>query len=84
VTGIARRRAEICERTLIQLANFRSFEIAERALSESISSLERLSCRDPQQVQMLERLTQALKDLREGVEATKRLANFRLLADSTH
>jgi hypothetical protein len=31
VSGIARRRAKLCERTLIQLANFKPFETAERA-----------------------------------------------------
>ncbi len=46
-------------------------------MSESIGSLERLSYRDPQQVKMLQTLTQALKDLREGVKATKRLVRER-------
>ncbi len=42
---------------MIQLANFKPFEIAEKALNESIGSLERLSDRDPHQVQMLQTLT---------------------------
>ncbi len=62
---------------MTQLANFKPFEIAEKALSDNISSLERLDYRDPHQVQMLQTLTQARKDLREGVEATKRLVRER-------
>ena len=71
--GIARRRAELCDQALRKLANFRSFDIAEKALSENIVALERLSSRDPEQVQMLQKLTQALHDLREGIEATRRM-----------
>jgi hypothetical protein len=41
--GIARRRAEICDQALRKLASFRSFEIAEKALTENIDALERLS-----------------------------------------
>ena len=53
--------------------NFSAFEIAEKALSENIVALERLSHRDPEQAQMLQKLTQALHDLREGIEATRRM-----------
>ncbi len=75
--AIARQRAEICDRALIQLANFRSSEVAERALSEGIGSLEKLSYRDQHQVQMHQKLMKALADLHEGVEATKRLVRER-------
>ena len=71
--AIARRRAELCDQALRKLVNFPAFEIAEKALSENIVALERLSNRDPEQVQMLQKLTQALHDLREGIEATKRM-----------
>jgi hypothetical protein len=77
VSGIARRRTELCEQALIQLANFRPFEIAERALSESIGSLERLNDRNPAQVQMLQKLKQALTDLREGIPATQQMVRER-------
>ena len=73
VGGIARRRAELCDQALRKLANFRPFDIAQKALSENIVALERLSNRDPAQVQMLEKLTQALHDLREGIAATRRM-----------
>ena len=67
-SGIACRR----DQALRKLVNFQPFEIAEKALTENIDALERLSYRDPQQVQMHQTLTQARDDLREGVEATKR------------
>ncbi len=76
-SDIARRRAELCEQAMTQLANFKPFEVAERALCESIGSLERLDYRDPHQVQMLQTLTQARKELREGIESTKRLVQER-------
>lgn len=72
-TAIARRRAELCDRALSELANFRSFEIAEKALSENIDALERLSDQNHQQIEMHRKLTQALRDLREGIEATRRM-----------
>jgi hypothetical protein len=71
--GIGCHRAEICHQALHQLTNFRLFEIAERALTELIDSLERLSYRDPQQVEM----HQKTKNLQEGVEAAKRLVRER-------
>ena len=70
---IARRRADFCDQALRKLVNFPAFEIAQKALSENIVALERLSNRDPEQVQMLRKLTQALHDLREGIEATRRM-----------
>jgi hypothetical protein len=71
--GIARRRAEFSDQALRKLANFRPFDIAQKALSENIVALERLSNRNPAQVQMLQKLKKALQDLREGIEATKRM-----------
>ena len=68
--AIARRRAEICDQAMIKLANFPAFHIAEKTLFENIVALEN---RDPEQVQMLRKLTQALHDLREGIEATRRM-----------
>lgn len=70
---IQRRRAELCDQALRKLANFRLFDIAKKALSENIVALESLSVRDPEQALMLQKLTQALHDLREGIEATKRV-----------
>jgi hypothetical protein len=69
--AVARRRVELCEQALRKLVNFSAFEIAEKALSENIVAMERRSDRDPEQVQMLQELTQALHDLREGIEATR-------------
>jgi hypothetical protein len=57
-SGIAHRRAEFCDQALRTLLNFRPFEIAEKALSENIDALVRLSNRGPEQVQMLQKLTQ--------------------------
>jgi hypothetical protein len=71
--AIARRRAEVCDQALSKLVNFSAFEIAENALSENIVALERLSNRDPEQVQMLQKLTQALHDLPEGIDTTRRM-----------
>ncbi len=76
-SGIARRRAEICDQALRKLVNFPAFEAAEKALTENINVLERLSERNPEQVQMLQTLKQALADLREGVPATQRLMRER-------
>lgn len=53
--------------------SFAAFESAEKALSENIAALKNLSNRDSEQVQMLQKLTQALHDLREGIEATRRM-----------
>jgi hypothetical protein len=71
--GIARRRTEICDHALRKLVNFAAFEIAEKALTENFDALERLSDPDPQQVQMLQKLKQALGDLQEGVASTRRM-----------
>ncbi len=75
--AIARRRTTIGDEAMSELANFRLFEIAERALTANIDALERLSDRDPEQAQMLERLKQALTDLREGIPATRRMVRDR-------
>lgn len=71
--AIGQRRAAIGEQALRKLVNFRSFEVAEKAVTENIDVLERLSDRDPAQVQMLQKLTRALQDLQEGVQATMRM-----------
>jgi hypothetical protein len=60
---IRRRRNELGERALRQLADFKSVLIAERALNENIDNLE---------ANMQPLLTKALGELREGVEAAKR------------
>jgi hypothetical protein len=64
--AIARRRAELGRQALAELASFRLFEIAEKAVSENIDFL-----RDAPQMQ--QQLTKALNELREGVAATKRM-----------
>ena len=56
-----------------KLANFRPFEIAEKATTNNINALERLSDPDPQQAQMLQKVKMALRDLQEGIEATRRM-----------
>ncbi len=76
-SAIARRRAAIADEAMSVLANFRAFEIAEKALAENIDTLERLNDRNPEQAQMLQRLKQALTDLREGIPATQRMARDR-------
>ena len=70
---VARRRAELCDQAMTKLINFRPSDIAEKALAENIDALERLTDRDTEQVQMHDKLKQALRDLQEGVEATKRM-----------
>lgn len=70
---IARRRANFCDQALRKLVNFAAFEIAAKALSENIVVLERLSARDPEQARMLQKLTQALHDLRQGIDAARRM-----------
>jgi hypothetical protein len=74
---IRRRRMEICEEAMKTLASFKAFHIAEKAVIENIVSLERLNDRDHEQVQMHEKLGRALRDLREGVEATRRMLQER-------
>ncbi len=71
--AIARRRSEICDQSLRKLLNFAAFEIAEKALARDIDALDRLNDRNPRQAQSLQKLTKALADLREGIEATKRM-----------
>jgi hypothetical protein len=75
--GIGRRRTEICDQALRKLANFAAFEIAEKALTENFDALERLCDPDPQDAQMRDKLKQALRDLREGMEATRRMVQER-------
>ena len=72
--AIRKRRAVICEAALSRLSNFGPLEIAEKALTESVDALERLSERNQKQVEMHKTLRRALRDLPEGVEATKRMA----------
>ncbi len=72
-TAIRRRRAELCEQALRKLTDFRPFDIAEKALIESLNALGRLSAPDAQQSRIQEALTKALTDLREGIEATRRM-----------
>ena len=72
-SAIARRRAQLCDQAMGKLADFRPFQIAEKALLDNIHLLERLSDPDPQQAQMHDKLKQAQRDLREGVEATRRM-----------
>ena len=54
---------------MTKLASFTPFQIAEKAIIESIDLLERRTGLDTQKAQM----TKALADLREGVEATQRM-----------
>ena len=60
-----------------KLADFRPFEIPEKALTDNVIALERLSDPDPRQALMRDKLNQALRDLREGVEATRRMVQER-------
>ena len=71
--GIARRRAELCNHAMTNLASFIPFQIAEKAVTENIDLLERLTDRDSKEAQMHQILTKALQDLREGVESTQRM-----------
>jgi hypothetical protein len=72
-SAIARHRAQLCDQAMSKLANFRLFEIAEKTLTNNINALEGLSDPDPQQAQTHQKLTQALRDLQEGIEATRRM-----------
>lgn len=72
-SAIARRRAQLCDQAMSKLADFGPFEIAKKALTNNINALERLSDPHPQQAQMLQKLKQALRDLQEGIEATRRM-----------
>ncbi len=71
--AIRRRRAELCDQALGKLANFRSFEVAETALSREIDALDRVTTPDAQQAQLHQTMTKALADLREGIDATRRM-----------
>jgi hypothetical protein len=70
-------RAAICYQAMAKLVSFRAFEVAERAVSGSISALERLDSRSQEQVQMLDKMKQAQRDLAEGIEATRRMVKDR-------
>ncbi len=72
-SGIACRLTEICDQALRKLMKFAPFEIATKAVTESIVTLERLTDRDPEQVQQLQKLKQAFQDLQEGVGSTRRM-----------
>jgi hypothetical protein len=75
--GIARHRAQLCDQAMSKLADFGPFESAEKALTDNIDALERLSDPDPQQAQTHQKLTRALRDLQEGIEATRRMLQER-------
>jgi hypothetical protein len=75
--AIRRHRAQICDKTMTKLNSLKAFHIAEKALLDNIDLLERLSELDSQQAQMHEKLKNAVRDLREGVEATRRMALVR-------
>jgi hypothetical protein len=72
-SSIARRRTEACDKAMTELVSFRLFQIAEKVLTEKIDLLKTRIGVDVQQAQMQQNLTRALADLREGVEATKRM-----------
>jgi hypothetical protein len=74
---VRHNRAVICNQALGKLANFAAFEVAERALSEGINALERLNSRNAEQVQMLQKMKQGLRDLQEGIGATRRMVRER-------
>jgi hypothetical protein len=75
-----KRRAAICDAALGKLSNFGRLEIAEKALTESVDALERLSDRNQEQVEMHETLKRALRDLPEGIDATRRMVQQRCKA----
>ncbi len=77
VEAIRRRRAEIYDRAMLKLTNFGPFQIAEKAVSDTINSLERLSNLNSEQAQMLEALKRMLGDLEEGISATQRMLQER-------
>jgi hypothetical protein len=72
-SSIARRRTEVCDKAMTELVSFRLFQIAEKVVTEKIDLLERRTSVDAQQAQMQQNLAKALADLREGIEATKRM-----------
>jgi hypothetical protein len=71
--AVRHQRALTCDRALGKLIEFRPLQVAERALSEDINALERLSERNLKQSEMLRQLKVALSDLQEGIEATRRM-----------
>ena len=58
---------------MTKLASFTPLQIAEKAVTENIDLLDRLTDQDSKEAQMHQKLTKALQDLREGVAATKRV-----------
>jgi hypothetical protein len=75
--AIRKRRSEICDQAMAKLVSFKTFGTAEKALINDIELLNGLSVRSPEQVQMHAKLKQAIQDLREGVEATRRMLQER-------
>jgi hypothetical protein len=75
--AIRKRRAVICEAAVSKLSNFRPLEVAAEALTENVDALEKLSDRNQKQVEMHTTLRRALRDLPEGVEATRRMVQQR-------
>ena len=76
-SSIARRRTEFCDKAMAELATFGPLQIAEKVMTEKIDLLKTQTGVDAQQAQMQQNLTRALADLREGVEATKRMVKER-------
>jgi hypothetical protein len=75
--AVRKRRAAICEAALRKLVNFGPLEIAEKAMNENVDALGRLSDRSQKQVEMHTTLRRALRDLPEGVEASRRMVQER-------
>ena len=68
-----RRTDEICNQAMRKLINFKPLNTAIKALSENADALENLSERNPGQVGALQQLKNAVADLQEGIEATRRM-----------
>jgi hypothetical protein len=62
---------------MIRLANFQPFKIEEHTLTKHIAELERTAHLDAGRAQMLEKVTKALVDFREGVGAMRRMVQDR-------
>jgi hypothetical protein len=69
---IARSRTELGSEIIAKLASFRPFEIAYKAATDKINSLERQLYRTPEEVRTYETLIKARADLSEGIAASKR------------
>jgi hypothetical protein len=70
--ALRHRRVEIREKALAKLVDFRPLEVAQKALSERIRALESLDNRTPEQVKTLQQQKQALGDLQNGIDSTRR------------